>query len=101
MFQRLCHNNLQIYKRLLFHNEVRWLYKGNSLKWFQELFDYIVELLEEYHSTLVKEVKKVSIDVAYLAHIFEKLNTINLQLKCNNITNQIQAHGIVPSFLRN
>ena len=74
MFQQLCHNNDQIYKRLLLHTEVRWLSKGNSLKWFHELFDSIVEFLEEYHSTLVEEVKRVRIDVAYLADIFEKLN---------------------------
>ena len=72
--------------------------KGNCLKRFHEHFDSIVEFLEEYHSTLVGEVKRVRIDVAYLADIFEKLNTMNLQLKGNN-TNLIQAHGIVLSFL--
>ena len=99
MFQQLCHNNDEIHKRLLLHTEVRWLSKGNSLKRFHELFDSIVEFLEEYYSTLVEEVKRVSIDVAYLADIFEKLNTMNLQLQGNNITNLIQAHGIVLSFL--
>ena len=98
MFQQLCHNNDQIYKRLL-HTEVRWPSKGNSLKRFHELFDSIVEFLEEYHSTLVEKVKRVRIDVAYLADIFEKLNTMNLLLQGNNNTNLIQAHGIVLSFL--
>ena len=70
-----------------------------SLKRFHELFDSIVEFLEEYHSTLVEEVKRVRIDVAYLADIFEKLNTMNLQHQGNNITNLSQAHGIVLSFL--
>ena len=91
MFQQLCHNNDEIYKRLLLHTEVRWLSKGNSLKRFHELFDSIVEFLEEYHSTLVEEVKRVRIDVAYLADIFEKLNTMNLQLQGNNITNLIRT----------
>ena len=81
MFQQLCHNNDEIYKRLLLHTEVRWLSKGNCLKLFHELFDSIVEFLEAYHSTLVEEVKRVRIDVAYLADIFEKLNTMNLQLQ--------------------
>ena len=69
------------------------------MKRFHELFDSIGEFLEEYHSTLVEEVKRVRIDVAYLAVISEKLNTLNLQLQGNNITNLIQAHGIVLSFL--
>ena len=98
MFQQLCHNNDEIYKRLLLHTEVRWLSKGICLKRFHELFDSIVEFLEEYHSTLVEEVKRIRIDVAYLADIFERLNTMNLQLQGNN-TNLIQAHGIVLSFL--
>ena len=96
MFQQLFHDNDEIYKRLL-HTEVRWLSKGNCLKRFHKLFDSIVEFLEEYHSTLV-EVKRVRIDVAYLANIFVKLNTMNLQLQGNN-TNLIQAKGIILSFL--
>ena len=54
MIQQLCYNNDEIYKRLLLHTEVRWLSKGICLKQFHELFDSIVEFLEEYHSTLVE-----------------------------------------------
>ena len=98
IFQQLCENNDEDYKRLLLHTEVRWLSKGNCLKRFHQLFDSIVEFLEEYDSTLAEKVKMIRSDVAYLADIFEKLNIVNKQLQGNNTT-LIQAKGVVLSFL--
>ncbi|KAI6650138.1 Scan domain-containing protein 3-like protein [Oopsacas minuta] len=48
IFHQLCENNDEDYKHLLLHTEVRWLSKGNCLKRFNQLFDSIVEFLEEY-----------------------------------------------------
>ncbi|KAI6661311.1 hypothetical protein LOD99_10035 [Oopsacas minuta] len=98
IFQQLCENNDEDYKRLPLHTEVRWLSKGNCLKRFHQLFDSIVEFLEEYDSTLAEKVKMIRTDVAYLADIFEKLNIVNKQLQGNNTT-LIQAKGVVLSFL--
>ena len=98
IFQQLCENNDEDYKRLLLHTEVRWLSKGNCLKRFHQMFDSIVEFLEEYDSTLAEKVKMIRSDVAYLADIFEKLNIVNKQLQGNNTT-LIQAKGVVLSFL--
>ena len=94
IFQQLCENNDEDYKRHLLHTEVKWLYKGNCLKRFHQLFDSIVEFLGEYDSTLAEEVKMIRIDVAYLDDIFENLNIVNKQLQGNNIT-LIQAKGVV------
>ena len=81
IFQQLCENNDEDYKRLLHHTEVRWLSNGSCLKRFHKLFDSIVEFLKEYDSTLAEKVKMIRTDVAYLADIFEKLNIVNKQLK--------------------
>ena len=97
IFQQLCETNDEDYKRLLLHTEVRWLSKGNCLKRFHQLFDSIVEFLEN-DSTLAEKVKMIRNDVAYLADIFEKLNIVNKQLQGNNTT-LIQAKGVVLSFL--
>ncbi|KAI6658205.1 SCAN domain-containing protein 3 [Oopsacas minuta] len=98
IFQQLCENNDEDYKRLLLHTEVRWLSKGNCLKRFHQLFDLTVEFLEEYDSTLAEKVKMIRTDVAYFVDIFEKLNIVNKQLQGNNTT-LIQAKGVVLSFL--
>ena len=68
------------------------------MKRIHQLFNSIVDFLEEHDSTLAEKVKLVKIDVAYLADKFEKLNIVNKQLQGNN-TAFIQAKGIILSFL--
>ena len=47
IFKLLCKTNDEDFDRLLLHTEVRWLSKGNCLKRFYELYDSIIQFLEE------------------------------------------------------
>ena len=67
MFRELCHENGEEFERLLHHTEVRWLSKGNCLKRVSELFDTIVEFLED----LSIKSKTIEQDTFYLTDIFE------------------------------
>ena len=80
MFRELCHENGEEFERLLQHTEVRWLSKENCLKRVSELFDTIVEFLEEQDGDLSTKIKAIEQDTFYLTNIFEKLNKVNLQL---------------------
>ena len=46
LFNQLCVANDEDFNRLIFHTEVRWLSKGNCLTRFYNLFDSVVEFLE-------------------------------------------------------
>ena len=43
LFNQLCEDNDEIFRRLLLHTEVRWLSKGMCLTRFLALFDSVVE----------------------------------------------------------
>ena len=81
IFLELCHENGEELERLLHHTEVKWLSKGNCLKRVPELFDTIVEFLEELDVDLSIKFKAIEQDTFYLTDIFEKLNKFNLQLQ--------------------
>jgi hypothetical protein len=42
LFQQLCHENYEAFKRLLLHTEVRWLTKRNCLTYFYNVFKTII-----------------------------------------------------------
>ena len=98
MFRELCHENGEEFECLLQHTEVRWLSKGNCLKRVSELFDTIVEFLEEQDGDLSTKIKAIEQDTFYLTDIFEKLNKVNLQLQGAK-TNLIQCKSVIMSFI--
>ena len=77
---------------------MRWLSKGNCLKRVSELFDTIVEFLEEQDGDLSTKIKAIEQDTFYLTDIFEKLNKVNLQLQGAK-TNLIQCKSVIMSFI--
>nr|XP_015927934.1 protein FAM200A-like [Parasteatoda tepidariorum] len=46
LFNQLCVDNDEDFNGLIFHTEVRWLSKGNCLTRFYNLFDSVIEFLE-------------------------------------------------------
>ena len=98
MFRELCHENGEEFERLLHHTEVRWLSKRNCLKRVSELFDTIVEFLEELDMYLSIKFKAIEQDTFYLTDIFEKLNKVNLQLQGTK-TNLIQCKSVIMSLI--
>ena len=70
MFRELCHENGEEFERLIHHTEVRWLSKGNCLKRVSELFDTIVEFLEQLDVDLSNKFKAIEQNTFYLTDIF-------------------------------
>lgn len=56
LFRQLCQENEETFEHLLLHTDIRWLSKGNCLARFCELFDSIVEFLEEVDAALGERV---------------------------------------------
>ena len=98
LFRQLCHENGEQFERLLLHTEVRWLSKGNCLKRFNELFDTIIQFMEDFNPKLGHDISIRKHDIAYLADIFDKLNSLNLQLQGQNV-NLIRTKSAVLSFI--
>ena len=72
LFKQLCNENDEAFERLLFHNKIRWLFKGNCLARFYSLLDTVVEFLQSCDPGLPKEVIALKNDNAYLLDIFAK-----------------------------
>lgn len=98
LFRELCHENDEVFERLLLHTEVRWLSKGNCLWRFYHLIDTVIEFLESTDSSLSTSVKERRMDSAYLSDIFDKLNEINTKLQGQKI-NFIKSKGIICAFI--
>lgn len=90
LFRRLCIENDEDYERLLLHTEVRWLSKGNCLSRVFNLFETVVEFLEDVDEDLHQKMLVIKDDVAYLSDIFQKFNDLNLQLQGDDL-NLIKA----------
>ena len=74
------------FERLLLHTEVRRLSKGKFLCRFYSLFDTIVEILQEDNLELMQLVLSTKSDIAYIADLYEKFDTMNLQIQGNMVT---------------
>ena len=98
LFRQLCHENGEQFERLLLHTEVRWLSKGNCLKRFNELFDTIIKFMDDFNPKLGHDISIRKHDIAYLADIFDKMNSLNLQLQGQNV-NLIRTKSAVLSFI--
>ena len=65
---------------LLFHTEVRWLYRGKILTRMAELKDEIAIFLQEYQSNFADKFENevFILFLSYLADIFSHLNDLNM-----------------------
>ena len=80
----------------LLHTEVRSLSKGKCFCRFYSLFDTIVEFLDNLE--LMQLVLATKSDIAYLTDLYEKFNTMNLQLQGNMVT-LVKCKTVVSSFI--
>ena len=99
LFQLLCIENEEDNERLVLHTKVRWLSKGDCLKRFVDLFDSIIEFMEEEGHPLKSEILQSKCDIFYLSGIFEKLNVVNKQLQGRD-ANLITCKDAVTSFIK-
>lgn len=97
LFRQLCQENDETFERLLLHTEVRWLSKGNCLARFCELFDSIVEFLEEVDAALGEQVSSSHCDIMYLADFFGKMNEVTLKLQGKGVT-LVQSKAVIQSL---
>ena len=97
LFREFCKQNGEEFERLVLHTEVKWLSKGNCLKCFIALWDFIVSFLAD--TQLGAKLLANKNDVFYLSDIFEKLNSLNKQLRGND-SNLISSKSAIAAFLR-
>ncbi|KRY07880.1 SCAN domain-containing protein 3 [Trichinella patagoniensis] len=101
LFAALCESLNADYIALLYHTEVRWLSKGNMLGRIYELREAVAEFLEQRARRAMCRAFKsehFQVSLAYLADIFEALNSLNLKLLGAN-KNVMAHYDIVQSFI--
>ncbi|XP_003369910.1 zinc finger protein [Trichinella spiralis] len=101
LFAALCESLNADHMALLYHTEVRWLSKGNMLGRIYELREAVAEFLEQRgRRTMCRAFKSehFQLSLAYLADIFEALNSLNLKLQGAN-ANVMAHYDIVQSFI--
>ncbi|KAM3844770.1 zinc finger BED domain-containing protein 5-like [Vipera latastei] len=83
LFRQLCKDLDSEHNTLLFHTEVRWLSRGETLSRLFELRDETHLFLTNVSSPLAEKFENVSwvSGLAYLADIFKKLNEFNWSLQ--------------------
>ncbi|KAF2362564.1 protein of unknown function DUF4371 [Trinorchestia longiramus] len=100
LFAALCSDLGTDYKTLLFHTEVRWLYKGNMLSRFYELKDKVEIFLQKQKQDKLYEAfreENFQLSLAYLVDFFEAINNLNLKLQGRN-TNIIAHSDVIRAF---
>ncbi|KRZ88533.1 Zinc finger BED domain-containing protein 5 [Trichinella sp. T8] len=101
LFAVLCESLNTDHMALLYHTEVRWLSKGNILGRIYELREAVAEFLEQRgRRTMCRAFKSehFQLSLAYLADVFEALNSLNLKLQGAN-ANDMAHYDIVQSFI--
>ncbi|KAK5863610.1 hypothetical protein PBY51_000631 [Eleginops maclovinus] len=83
LFALLCQEMGSAHESLLFHSEVRWLSRGKVLTRLFELRSEVRTFLSDVHSPLADHLtdSRWLSRLAYLACIFDKLNSLNLSLQ--------------------
>lgn len=98
LFNQLSVANDEDVTRLLFHTEVRWLSRGNCLVRFYNLFDSVIEFLENKDTKLSNNLMKSKNDIAYLTDLYKLFNDINLQLQGDDL-NLIKTKNVAAAFV--
>ena len=88
LFKLFCEEMGNGHQVLLFHTEVRWLFRGKIVTRLAELKDEIAIFLREYQSNFADkfEDEVFMLSLSYLADIFCHLNDLNMfmQSACAN-----------------
>ncbi|XP_069063747.1 zinc finger BED domain-containing protein 5-like [Pleurodeles waltl] len=98
-FAKLCEDMGAEHSCLLFYSSSRWLSLGNSLLRVYELRNEIYSYLHNDEHCFADKFIDADflIQMAFLSDLFEKLNTLNKSLQCNN-TNILQLSDKVSGF---
>ena len=84
LFEQLCSNMDSQHRRLLLHTQVRWLSKGKDrnrvYKLRQELPKFFEEMKQNHFCELLRCESWIR-KLAYLAHIFQHLNILNVTMQ--------------------
>ena len=88
LFSKLCKDMSADYITLLYHTDVRWLSKGNMLSRVFQLREELAEFFGRQRQEFATYFDDPSFveRLAYLADIFEKLNTLNLSMQGSKTT---------------
>lgn len=101
IFEKLCESMGAEHTTLLLHSEIRWLSKGKALRRVVELQDEMVLFFEDEKPEYARllEDNFWCAKLAYLAEIFERLNSLNasMQHKSENI---ISASNKIEGFCK-
>ncbi|KAE8287511.1 Zinc finger MYM-type protein 6 [Larimichthys crocea] len=83
LFETLCHESGAQHDQLLLHTDVRWLSRGKTLLRLYELRGEVCAFFKEQLHPLaaVFEDDNWVARLGYLAHVFTKLNELNLSLQ--------------------
>ncbi|XP_076799889.1 protein FAM200C-like [Clavelina lepadiformis] len=101
LFAKLCKDMDSEHETLLFHTSVRWLSKGNMLARVYEMRDELQLFLEanrQQDLLLPFSSGGFQLALAYLADIFQALNSLNLLLQGKN-TNRINDYDAIHGFV--
>jgi zinc finger BED domain-containing protein 5/7/8/9 len=100
IFRQLCAEMGEEHENLLLHSEVRWLSRGKVLNRLFELRDPLRIFLSSKNSDLTAHLEDVNwvATLAYLADIFEHLNTLNTSMQGPQ-TNLISLCDKVSGFM--
>lgn len=101
IFNALCKDMGAEHSTLLFYCEARWLSRGKFLQRVYELKEEIATFLEEENRPEAEKFRDALfvMKLSYLVDIFEKLNTLNLQLQGAN-THMLDTSDKVSAFCR-
>uniref|UniRef100_A0A3Q3VS94 HAT C-terminal dimerisation domain-containing protein n=1 Tax=Mola mola TaxID=94237 RepID=A0A3Q3VS94_MOLML len=94
LFRQLCQEIDETFEPLLLHAELHWLSKGNCFAHFCELFDSIVEFLEEVDAALGEKVSSSRCDIMYLADFFDRMNEVTLKPQGKGVT-LVQCKAVI------
>lgn len=101
IFAALCKDMGTVHSALLFYSDARWLSRGKVLQRVYELRDEIAIFLDEEKRPEAEKFRDhlFVMKLSYLVDIFEKLNTLNLQLQGAN-THILDTSDKVKAFCR-
>ena len=91
LFARLCEDVNSAHKCLVFHTEVRWLFRGNMTRRIFELRHELLTFFKEKNHEFKDDFENNSFisRMAYLSDIYQTLNVINLSFQGSNSNNTV------------